>query len=182
MSAELWKSIFDWTTVAAALLTLISGAGALITGHTISKRQEARLRQFDMDLTRAKTDLTNAQLSLARYTAPVYAVPVKGGVATPDLSKGFNQRVVLTADTRIAEPLFPQIAGNNSITWTLFLDQDTRGSHVYAIDAAPDLSPVHGLHPNTRASFEFVTEADGTTSMRGLPVINRPITMAKPTK
>lgn len=182
MSLELWKSLFDWATILFIALTVLTGAGAIITGNKLGERQDTKLRQFDKDLTQAKVDLANAQVSLARYTAPIYLVPVKDGVATPDLSKGFNQRIVLTGDTRIAEPIYPHIAGNDSITWALFLDQDTRGSHVYTIDSAPDLSPVHGLSPNTRASFEFVTDADGRTSMRGLPVINRPITMANPAK
>ena len=182
MTVEGLKTVFDWIALILGFLTVVSGVGIFITGNIINRRQEVKLRQFDRDLTTARIELTNAQLSLARYTAAIYLVPVKDGVATPDLSKGFNQRVVLTADTRIAEPLFPQIAGNDSITWTLFLDQDALGLHAYMIDSAPDLIPLHRLLPNTRSSFEFVTEADGTTSMRGLPVINRPITMAKPTK
>jgi len=61
MSVELWKSIFDWVTVVLIALTVFSGAGALITGNIIGKRQDARLRQFDQDLTDAKTTLGKQQ-------------------------------------------------------------------------------------------------------------------------
>jgi len=61
MSVELWKSIFDWATVVLIAFTVVSGAGALITGDIISKRQEAKLRQFDTDLTGAKTELGKQQ-------------------------------------------------------------------------------------------------------------------------
>lgn len=61
MSVELWKSLFDWATVVLIALTVVSGAGALITGGIISKRQEAKLHQFDSDLTSAKTELVKQQ-------------------------------------------------------------------------------------------------------------------------
>src|ERR1022692_879337 len=158
MSIEALKSFCDWAAVVLILLTFLVGTGALITGNILNDRQAEQLRKFDESMTKAKIELANAQLSLARYTAPVYLVPLKNGVAIPDLSKGFNQRVVLTADTRISEPLFPQLTGHDSIMWTLFLDQDAHGSHAYVIDSAPDLILLHGLLPNTRATFEFVTE------------------------
>jgi hypothetical protein len=57
MSIEAWKSVFDWGAVGLILLTFAFGAGALITGNKINKLQESRLRQFDKDLTDAKTAL-----------------------------------------------------------------------------------------------------------------------------
>jgi len=61
MSTELWKSAFDWASVVLIALTFVSGAGALITGGIIGKRQEAKLREFDRDLTEAKTQLGKQQ-------------------------------------------------------------------------------------------------------------------------
>jgi hypothetical protein len=58
---EVWKSIFDWATVILIALTVLSGAGALVTGDIIAQRQEARLRQFDKDLTDARTELGKQQ-------------------------------------------------------------------------------------------------------------------------
>jgi hypothetical protein len=66
MSVELWKSIFDWATVALIALTVVSGAGALITGDIISKRQGAKLRSFDSELTFAKTELGKQQERAAK--------------------------------------------------------------------------------------------------------------------
>ncbi|HWZ83831.1 MAG TPA: hypothetical protein VNW47_14460 [Terriglobales bacterium] len=63
MPMELWKSICDWATVVFIALTVFSGAGALITGDIIGKRQEGRLRQFEQDLTDSKIKLANAQQS-----------------------------------------------------------------------------------------------------------------------
>jgi hypothetical protein len=61
MSVEPWKSFFDWGAVALVFATFIFGAGALITGNIINKRQEIRLRQFDKDLTESKTELAVQQ-------------------------------------------------------------------------------------------------------------------------
>lgn len=61
MSAELWKSVFDWATVIFIALTVVTGSGALITGSVINRRQEIRLHQFDRDLTDAKTELGKQQ-------------------------------------------------------------------------------------------------------------------------
>lgn len=61
MSVELWKSIFDWSTVILIALTVVSGAGALITGDIINKRQDNRLHQFDRGLTDAKLELGKQQ-------------------------------------------------------------------------------------------------------------------------
>ncbi len=66
MSLELWKSIFDWLTVILIALTVFSGAGALITGDRISKKQEARLHDFETNLTDAKTVLGTQQERAAK--------------------------------------------------------------------------------------------------------------------
>jgi hypothetical protein len=61
MPLELWKSVFDWATIIFIALTVFTGAGALITGDKLGKRQEEQLRQFDKDLTDAKAKLTKQQ-------------------------------------------------------------------------------------------------------------------------
>jgi len=57
MSTELWKAIFDWGTVVLIGLTFAFGAGALITGNKLSERQDEQSKQFEKDLTDAKTAL-----------------------------------------------------------------------------------------------------------------------------
>lgn len=57
MPVELWKSIFDWMTVVLIALTVLSGAGAIITGDIIGKRQEGRSHQFEKELTESQTEL-----------------------------------------------------------------------------------------------------------------------------
>ena len=50
MSVELWKVIFDWATVVLIAFTVLSGAGALMTGDILSKRQEVKLHEFQKAL------------------------------------------------------------------------------------------------------------------------------------
>src|SRR5271163_13602 len=61
MTVEALKTIFDWVAVILLFLTFASGVGVLITGNIINKRQGQQLRQFDIDLTGAKTDLGRQQ-------------------------------------------------------------------------------------------------------------------------
>lgn len=156
---------------------LASRAETAIRSHDNVKLGEAIVQAGVASEKAAEADerAKASELALARYTAPTFSIPVRKGSATPDLSKGYNQRVVLTSDTRIKVPRFITLPNNFTVTWVLFLDQDEAGSHVYTIDFMPDLIALRGLLPNTRTTFEFVTEADGTTSMRGLPTINRPL-------
>jgi len=57
MPVEFWKSFFDWGTVALIGLTFVFGAGALITGSVLNSRQDAKLREFDDNLTKAKAQV-----------------------------------------------------------------------------------------------------------------------------
>jgi hypothetical protein len=61
MTVEGLKTIFDWVAVILLFLTFASGTAVLITGNIINKRQEKQLRQFDKDLTDAKTALGKQQ-------------------------------------------------------------------------------------------------------------------------
>jgi hypothetical protein len=57
MSVESLKVFFDIAAVVLLFLTFVAGAGVLITGNIISDRQADKLRQFDQNLTAAKTEL-----------------------------------------------------------------------------------------------------------------------------
>jgi hypothetical protein len=61
VSVEAWKSMFDVAAVVLLFFTFAAGFGVLITGNIINKRQEKKLRQFDHDIIKAKSDL-NAQV------------------------------------------------------------------------------------------------------------------------
>jgi hypothetical protein len=68
MNVELWKTVFDVSTVILLFLTFGAGAGVLITSNILSKRQlvenqrqSGQIRQFDKDLTDAKTELSKQQ-------------------------------------------------------------------------------------------------------------------------
>lgn len=64
MSWELAKAIFDWTAVVLVGLTFMVGAGALISGNVLNKRQAAKLRQFEMDLEKQRERAANAEAAL----------------------------------------------------------------------------------------------------------------------
>jgi hypothetical protein len=57
MSVETWKTIFEIGGVILLFLTFIFGAGVVFTSGRINKVQSQQLRQFDKDLTDAKTEL-----------------------------------------------------------------------------------------------------------------------------
>ena len=61
MTVEGLKTVFDWAAQLFLLLTFVAGAGALVTGRIINQRQDAQLRQFDRDLTNAKTSLAERE-------------------------------------------------------------------------------------------------------------------------
>jgi len=44
---ELWKAIFDWGTVILVSLTVLTGAGALITGKIIGDRQDEKIAELN---------------------------------------------------------------------------------------------------------------------------------------
>jgi hypothetical protein len=81
MSVELWKTIFDWATVVLIGLTFIAGAGALLTGSKISKRQAEQLRQFDEKLTGAQTELGKQQERAAKAEKALQEVANTAGEA-----------------------------------------------------------------------------------------------------
>lgn len=61
MPLESWKQLFEIGGVILLFLTFVFGAGALYTATRLNTLQEAQLRQFDKDLTGAKTALAAQQ-------------------------------------------------------------------------------------------------------------------------
>lgn len=61
MPIESWKSLFDWGATLLVFLTFAFGTGALITGNIINSHKDEKLRQFDADLTEAKSELACQQ-------------------------------------------------------------------------------------------------------------------------
>jgi hypothetical protein len=55
------KSLFDVLTLVLLGLTFFAGAGVLITGNVINRRQAEQLRRFNSDLTAAETELGKQQ-------------------------------------------------------------------------------------------------------------------------
>ncbi|HLO07206.1 MAG TPA: hypothetical protein VK198_11225, partial [Terriglobales bacterium] len=107
MSVELLKSICDWLTVVLIALTVASGAGALITGDIISKRQEARLREFDGDLTDAKIELGKQQVLASDAAGRVVGLEQDVAEAKAEMAKqqtraATAERDLLQLQTRLA--------------------------------------------------------------------------------
>ncbi len=62
MSMEFWKAAFDWAAVVLVGLSIIAGAGALITGKILTDRQASALEQFKVDLATANDRAAQADL------------------------------------------------------------------------------------------------------------------------
>ncbi len=150
-----------------------------------ARKETAQLQKdtqgLKTDADAAKRDMVAAQLELARLTGPVHLIHIIHGIATPDLSKGLIPQILLTEDVRIKPPILPPLSKEGTATWTLFLDQDSVGSHQYTFEFMRDVKAYPGLVPNSRASFDFVTDTHGRTTMRGIPIVDMPNT-ATPSK
>lgn len=62
MSVELWKVIFDWAAVVLVGLTVITGAGALITGKILADRQADELAKTQASAATANEHASQADL------------------------------------------------------------------------------------------------------------------------
>jgi len=71
MSLEWWKAFFEIGGVVLLLLTFAFGAGALLVNNRLGAIQDAQLRQFDKDLTDAKTKLVGQQVLASDAAAKV---------------------------------------------------------------------------------------------------------------
>jgi hypothetical protein len=65
MPIELWKAAFDWATVVLIALTVVSGAGALITGNIIGRHQEEQLLEFQSRVVGLEKDTADAKGEMA---------------------------------------------------------------------------------------------------------------------
>jgi len=123
-------------------------AGTAMLDAANARNETAQLRKDEQALKteadKAKGEMVAAQVELARMTGPPYLVPVIHGVATPNISNGNKQVVLLTQDTRIALPKFPK---NKTFSWTLSLIQDGVGGHHFTF--SPDIG---GFDPNVDVS------------------------------
>src|SRR5713226_109522 len=71
MSLESWKLLFEVIGLLAVGATFMFGSAALVVGNRINKHQASQLRQFDEDLTAAKTELGKQQERAANADARV---------------------------------------------------------------------------------------------------------------
>jgi hypothetical protein len=63
-SVEAWHSIFEWSSIGLVALTVVAGAGALITARIVNNRQTERIRNLDIDVANARTKQAEAEKSL----------------------------------------------------------------------------------------------------------------------
>ena len=81
MSVEGLKAVFDIAAVVLLFFTFAAGAGVLITGNIIDGRQKEKLRQFDNDLTIAKSDLAKQQERAATAEARIASAQAEAATA-----------------------------------------------------------------------------------------------------
>jgi hypothetical protein len=127
MSVELWKSIFDWATVVFIACTVFTGAGALITGDILTKRQAKELREFQLKIEAEQRETAKAQAKafeaqLALRKAAEYA-------ATP-------RRIILgnrNGDQEIREARFKEL-GKYSATQAVIVYVQDEEAQILAFD------------------------------------------------
>ena len=125
--------------------------------------EDGKLAVLQKAASEANEKAANAQIELARLTGPPYLVPVIHGTATPDLSKGTKQLVLLTANTRINLPTLPN---GKSLTWTLILAQDQQGQHQFTF--SPQISGFgNTLFSPGRSKWlvNLLTDSNGTVNV-----------------
>jgi septal ring factor EnvC (AmiA/AmiB activator) len=101
MSSEAWKSLFDVIALVLLFLTAVAGVGVLIFGNKVNKEQATRLRQFDSDLTKAKSDLATQQERAAKADAAVAGL--QKGVASAETEMAKQQTKAATAELALLE-------------------------------------------------------------------------------
>jgi hypothetical protein len=139
MPLELWKSVFDWATIIFIALTVFTGAGALITGDKLGKRQKEQLRQFDKGLTDAKAELTKQQGRAIEAERSLLELRESISWRTPDLAlipqlatplqRFTRQRFAFVSD-------FSDPERNNILSWISLL----LGTAKWKLEAAPSSS------------------------------------------
>ncbi|HWX53666.1 MAG TPA: hypothetical protein VN176_03645 [Verrucomicrobiae bacterium] len=77
MTVESWKTVFDIGTLVLLFVTAAFATGIFLTGDIINKRQGEQLRQFDKDLTEAKTNLGKQQERAAAAETALQGVATK---------------------------------------------------------------------------------------------------------
>lgn len=92
MSVETLKSIFDTATVVLLFLTFACGAGALITGNVMNKRQAEQLRQLGLDV--AQANQRSAEANEKAEAEHLARVRIEEKLAGWKLDAGAQARII----------------------------------------------------------------------------------------
>jgi outer membrane protein TolC len=151
----------DLTIAKSDLTTQIGQVAGLQLDASNAK---AAQQQVEIALEQQRERTANAEVELSRLTGPPHLVPVKHGVAIPDLSAGNKQVVLVSEDTRIILPKLPK---EKSLSWTLILTQDGVGQHQFTF--SPQLSGfgnyVLDSPPHSSWLVNLVTDSSGTVNV-----------------
>lgn len=101
MSSESLKLTFEVVALIAVGISVVAGAAALVLGNRINKAQTEQLRQFDADVTAAKTELGKQQVRAANSERDAAAAKKAAGEADAK-AEGFR-RDIAKAEERAAE-------------------------------------------------------------------------------
>lgn len=133
---------------------------------SIAELDAASARQTTAQLNRETQALRDradeAELELARLTAPLFKVAVLRGVANPNPMNGTRQRILVTGNTRINLPTAPK---GKSVSWTLFVTQDGVGQHQFMF--SPQISGFGNVlisPPGSSWVVNLVTDQSGTAN------------------
>jgi hypothetical protein len=101
MSLESLKSLFEWGGIALLAFTVFFGAGALLVNSRLGHIQEDKIREFDKELTSAKTELGKQQERAANADAKVAGLQTDAASAKTEMAK--QQARAATAEQSLLE-------------------------------------------------------------------------------
>jgi predicted negative regulator of RcsB-dependent stress response len=101
MQLEAWKTFFEIGGVTLLFFTFVFGSGAYLTTNRLNQRQAAQLREFDKQLTDAKTKLGRQQERAANADARVAGLETEASNAKLEMAK--QQTRAANAETALLE-------------------------------------------------------------------------------
>lgn len=104
---DVWKSVFDWSSIVLISLTVFTGAGALITGKIISDRQDETI-----------AELNKQSKEAIKRTAELEAEAASARLETEKLKQAVSWRAIPVSTASELEKLLSRRPGKVNLRYT----------------------------------------------------------------
>ena len=118
-------------------------------------------------VSRPKPPKPNTDVGTPDVSNHTYTIPLIRNTATPNLTLGHIQRIVLSEDVTVLPPITPPIPQDSNIEWFLFVEQDAVGQHACRIPFLKSTTLKDG--PHTIYNYHLFTDDRGHTTLIGIP-------------